>query len=212
MLSRRLPHSFTVRKIPINTEAKTQNMTTYPYRTIDPPGSTYSIAYSINAKGQIVGFYQGSNAQEHGFLDSGGTFATIDPPGSIQTIAYSINAKGQIVGWYFDSSGSGQQGFLDSGGIYTTIDPLGSVGTVVQQAAINDSGQIVGYYNANGTNHGFPATPKKGHEAVLGMISTLMRMRPATSSRSWCRQWRVFSQVRAPSAKYPMMCWGRQIT
>ena len=32
-------------------------MTTYTYQTIDPPGSTYTIAQSINSDGQIVGFY-----------------------------------------------------------------------------------------------------------------------------------------------------------
>jgi hypothetical protein len=28
-------------------------MTTYTYQTIDPPGSTYTIARSINSKGEI---------------------------------------------------------------------------------------------------------------------------------------------------------------
>jgi probable HAF family extracellular repeat protein len=94
--------------------------TTYKYKTIDPPGSIYSVANSINAKGRIVGFYQDSNGQEHGFLDNHGIYTTIDPPGSIETIADSINANGQIVGSYFDSSGTGAHGFLDNHGIYTT--------------------------------------------------------------------------------------------
>ena len=53
-------------------------MTTYTYTTIDPPGSTYSVAESINNKGQIVGFYQNSSGQEFGFLYSGGTYTTLD--------------------------------------------------------------------------------------------------------------------------------------
>jgi probable HAF family extracellular repeat protein len=57
--------------------------TAYSYTIIDPPGSTYSFAFSINAKGQIVGWYEDSNAQSHAFLDSGDTYTTIDPPGSI---------------------------------------------------------------------------------------------------------------------------------
>jgi probable HAF family extracellular repeat protein len=92
------------------------NSNNITYTTINPPGSRYTIASSINDLGQIVGFYQDSNGQEHGFLDSGGTYITIDPLGSIETIADSINASGQIVGWYFGSSGTHQQGFLDSGG------------------------------------------------------------------------------------------------
>jgi probable HAF family extracellular repeat protein len=78
------------------------NMTTYRYKTIDPTGSIYSVSESINSQGQIVGFYQDSNGQEHGFLDSHGIYTTIDPPGSTQAIARAINAEGQIVGTYAD--------------------------------------------------------------------------------------------------------------
>jgi probable HAF family extracellular repeat protein len=60
------------------------------YETIDPPGSTYSVAEEINEKGQIVGFFQNSNRQEYGFLDSGGTYTTIQFPGSIQTLPPAI--------------------------------------------------------------------------------------------------------------------------
>ena len=35
------------------------------YTTIDPPGSRYTIANSINASRQIVGLYQDSNGQQH---------------------------------------------------------------------------------------------------------------------------------------------------
>ena len=42
------------------------------------------------------------------------------------------------------------QGFLYSGGVYTIIDPPGSFGTYAM--AINDPGQIVGYY-ADSSNH-----------------------------------------------------------
>ena len=100
-------------------------MTTYTYTTIDPPGSTYSVAESINNKGQIVGFYQNSSGQEFGFLDSGGKYTTIDFPGSIQTTPTAINAKGQIVGTYADSN-SVSHAFLYSGGTYTTLDVPGA--------------------------------------------------------------------------------------
>ena len=62
-------------------------MTTYTYQTIDPPGSTYTIANSINSNGQIVGLYYDSNHVEHGFLDNNGVYTTIDPPGSVYTDA-----------------------------------------------------------------------------------------------------------------------------
>ena len=92
---------------------------------MDPPGSTYTSASSINAAGQIVGFHQDSNGVEHGFLDSGGTYTTIDPQAAWETIADSINAKGQIVGNLLEG-GTGGKGFLYSNGTYTTIDPPGS--------------------------------------------------------------------------------------
>ena len=83
-------------------------MTTYTYQTIDPPGSTYTIAQSINSNGQIVGFYYDSQLTsgqiEHGFLDNNGIYTTIDPPGSIYTDATDINSLGQIVGVYNTAS------------------------------------------------------------------------------------------------------------
>ena len=126
------------------------------YRTIDPPGSTYTYAWSINDKGQIVGFYVDSNRVEHGFLYNNGVYTTIDPPGSVQTVAWGINWQGQVVGLFETASGP-QSGFLDNNGTYTTIDPPGS-------SRIWYSPVIVGSYwdNADNTEHGFLATlPKK---------------------------------------------------
>jgi autotransporter passenger strand-loop-strand repeat protein/probable HAF family extracellular repeat protein len=59
--------------------------TALSYETIDPPGSPYSFAEGINKQEQIVGFFQNSNGQEYGFLDSGGTYTTIEFPGSVET-------------------------------------------------------------------------------------------------------------------------------
>jgi hypothetical protein len=61
-------------------------MTTYTYQTIDPPGSTYTVAESINTSGEIVGYYQDSSGQ-CGFLDNNGIYTTIDLPGSSGAIA-----------------------------------------------------------------------------------------------------------------------------
>src|SRR6516165_10498657 len=67
------------------------------YQTIDPPGSTYTIAQSINASGQIVGFYLDSNHTEHGFLYNNGKYTTIDPPQSDETVADYINSRGEVI-------------------------------------------------------------------------------------------------------------------
>jgi uncharacterized membrane protein len=95
---------------------------TYTYSTIDPPGSTYTIANDINDKGQIVGLYYDGNRVEHGFISDNGTYTTIDPPAGVETVAQRINAKGQITGWYQTRNGNGHQfGFLESDGVYMRI-------------------------------------------------------------------------------------------
>jgi uncharacterized membrane protein len=103
-----------------------------------------------------VGYYFDSSNNQHGFLDSGGTFTTIDAPQAVDgTAVTGINNSGQIVGNYADADGKGH-GFIDDEGAFTTIDdPAATNGTSVQ--GINDAGEIVGYYiDAEGT-HGFSA-------------------------------------------------------
>jgi hypothetical protein len=68
---------------------------------------------SINAFGQIAGYYVDSNGQDHGFLESAGIYTIIDPPGSIETFAQSINKSGGITGYYESSSGQ-DLGFIYS--------------------------------------------------------------------------------------------------
>jgi uncharacterized membrane protein len=65
----------------------------FTFSTINPPGSTYSIANGINDSGQIVGLYTTGPSPgevEYGFLLSGGSYTTIDVPGSELTIALGI--------------------------------------------------------------------------------------------------------------------------
>src|SRR6516162_6242779 len=113
-------------------------MTTYTYQTIDPPGSTYTIANSINSSGQIVG-----SDSSGGFLDNNGIYTILIGSAS------DINSSGQIVGT------DGTAGFLYSGGTYTTIVPPG-INHVNGPLYINKTGQIVGnYLDGNGVYHGF---------------------------------------------------------
>jgi probable HAF family extracellular repeat protein len=134
-----------------NQSANIAPPTTYTYQTIDPPGSTYTIAENINSKGQIVGEYQDSNHSQHGFLDNNGIYTTIDPPNSLNTWVTDINSSGQIIGYFDDPA---PIGFLYSNGSYTVIDPPG--GYSPDPISINDAGQIVGVYrDGNGVDHGF---------------------------------------------------------
>ena len=96
------------------------------FTTIDVPGATATFALSTNPPGDIVGDYQDSSGNSHGFLLSKGKLTTIDFPGALGTLAFGINPQGEIVGLYFDSSGNGH-GFLLSNGTLTTIDVPGAV-------------------------------------------------------------------------------------
>jgi probable HAF family extracellular repeat protein len=114
---------------------------TYGFSTIDPPGSTYTIATAINDLGQIVGFYEDANHVTHAFVETGGHYVTIDPNNSLESGAVGINASGQTIGWYFTSA-SHQLGFLYSNDGFTTIDPSGS--TLTDPTGINAKGEVVG--------------------------------------------------------------------
>jgi probable HAF family extracellular repeat protein len=124
------------------------------------PGAAQSSAAAINAHGEIVGFYFGSNGGPHsGFLYSGGVYTTIDFPGSYSTDLTGINARGEIVGYFTDASGGLPHGFIYNHGTYTRLDFPGAVDT--EPTSINASGEVVGFYQ-NGvaglgitSDHGF---------------------------------------------------------
>ncbi len=123
--------------------------------SFDPPASTYTYPETINNLGQIVGGYQDSNGNGHGFLLSGGVFTTIDFPGAIYTLAGGINNSGEIIGYYVDANGI-LHGFSLNHGVFNTIpdDPLFPGATFPFD--ITDLGLIVGNVtDAQNNNHGF---------------------------------------------------------
>jgi uncharacterized membrane protein len=142
-----------------------------------PDAGAATIASGLNDRGQIVGFYVDADGRSHGFLldrgrgarrDRGG-FTTIDHPDAssepgIGTLAFGIDNRGRIVGGYIDAEGRGHgfvrgkgRGARRDEGVFTTIDFPGAGGATVAQA-INNRGQIVGYYNpfqATASKRGF---------------------------------------------------------
>src|SRR5205807_685716 len=112
------------------------------FTTINVPGATATFALSTNPPGDIVGDYQDSSGNCHGFLLSKGKFTSIDFPGALFTAAdgIGVNPRGDIVGDYVDSSGNGH-GFLLSKGKFTSIDFPGALGTAA--FGINPQGEIV---------------------------------------------------------------------
>jgi uncharacterized membrane protein len=90
------------------------------FTTISFPGGQYTVAYSINSNGAIVGYYTDSVGAGHGFLQSNGVFSSFDFPDAYTTFAYGINDAGAIAGAYDDLTVV--HGFIFSGGVFTTVD------------------------------------------------------------------------------------------
>jgi hypothetical protein len=121
---------------------------------------------SINASGEVAGFYIDGVGAEHGFLrDAAGTVTTFNPPnaatGSKQgTIVTGIDAAGDVIGAYTDASNA-IHGFVRSAstGTITAIDAPGA-GTATYQGTYPDAfdaaGDIFGSFtDANNVVHGF---------------------------------------------------------
>ena len=129
------------------------------------PGSTH--ASGINNAGEIVGSFFIVGVQGyHGFLrDAAGTFTTFDAPGALyDTKPSGINDAGQIMGTF--NIGNASHGFVrDAGGTFTTIDDPDTIasgppnGTGTMADGINDAGQIVGFWDSGGAEHGYLAVP-----------------------------------------------------
>jgi hypothetical protein len=119
-------------------------------------------ANSVNNLGQVAGYTQSGNTIQ-GYVDTGGSLAAVNSPYGPLSTAYTglaINDSGTIAGetLIVDSSGrpEGMAGFVDSGGSFSQI--IGPGGATVQLLGLNDSGQLVGFYSANGGNLGFVDT------------------------------------------------------
>ena len=152
-----------------------------------PSGSNVVNPQGINNNGLAVGFYLGTDGQDHGFTAnlaqaSGGKItgrAVADPvipnvpgePGA--TFVFSqilgVNDANIAVGYYGDSTTS-QHGFLLNlaTDVYTFLDNpamqfSGGVETT-QITGINNQGDIAGFYSdASGNFHGFTACPLVGN-------------------------------------------------
>ncbi len=143
------------------------------FKVTEPYESADSFATGIGPTGDVVGGFclrndgcSSGNAM-HGFLFMGSSNSTqqIDAPGALATLAGGINGTGQIVGMSCNATtcslgyAADSNGFLldHIGGTFTMIAFPGALGTAA--SAINDSGQIVGIYEAC-------QTPNPGSEVL----------------------------------------------
>jgi hypothetical protein len=134
------------------------------FTSIDFPAASFTIAYGIDSRGNIVGSYHDPDGKSHGFLLSGGVFSSIDFPGALITTAWKINPAGQIVGRYKSLDGRfhiyllcRQQGECPENGqlslgneSFTSIDFPGAFETATgvfgAVGGINPRGDVVGLY------------------------------------------------------------------
>ena len=124
----------------------------YTYTTIDYPSltTTTTIAWGINARGDVVGEYFDAGGR-HGFLLRNGTFTSIDFPGAL-TSARGINPGGDIVGVYRYPSEPpvNAHGFLlPRHGDFVQVDFPGHTNTIPQR--ILSDGTILGCRHDNDT-------------------------------------------------------------
>jgi probable HAF family extracellular repeat protein len=131
------------------------------------PGDTSSVAWAINANGDVVGWSDGPNGTR-GFVytNLGGLVALPGLPARPRAVARDINDAGDIVGSANAGGTDLGHAVLWSGGL---VQDLGTLGTGFYSEAwgINNVGQIVGTSYTNGGSgllgvHGFVYTREAG--------------------------------------------------
>jgi hypothetical protein len=130
------------------------------YTQIDYPGAAQTECYGINNAGDMVGWYEDTGGNWHGFLLSGGTYTKVDYPGATTTLLRGLNDVGQIVGYgTFGGNYDNNSGFVFN--IHTLVftavsDPDANVLTTLP-LAINNGGIVVGFVQYQESLTQFPA-------------------------------------------------------
>lgn len=75
------------------------------------PGSTFTTAWDVSARGDVVGVFRDAAGVFHGFVLTRNGYGAIDAPGATATRAFGINAAGDVVGTFIDAGGA-THGFL----------------------------------------------------------------------------------------------------
>lgn len=128
------------------------------------PG-TSATARSINASGQIGGYYYDGSYE--GYVLTNGTIADVGNLGSAYSATYAINSVGQACGSSMTSADD-EHAFFWSGGVIADINPLG--GNYSTARGINGGGKVVGYgYLPNGAFHAYVRT-SSGAVTDLGTL------------------------------------------
>jgi hypothetical protein len=112
---------------------------------------------NINDSGRMVGSFEGTDGEFHAFIRSadGQSFDIFQYPGSFYTVGLGINGQGDVVGLYSSQPGSILPYLRTADGAYTSLNIPLAEGHPISFLTINDSGQLVGYYQLGTTFHSF---------------------------------------------------------
>jgi uncharacterized membrane protein len=122
------------------------------FTSFDAPGAGTgkhqgTIAFAINLKGVIAGYYYDNSNLQHGFVrQPNGQFTDFTPPAMVDVYVYGINNSNVVLGTGSLNNGPYDfVGFLrNPNGHFTEFSPSGSHYTL--PLSLNDSGEVTGYY------------------------------------------------------------------
>ena len=116
-----------------------------------PKGSTYNEFLGINDRIEIVGYAGGVGPYEF----HRGKHYEKQFPGSVNSELTSLNNGDAVAGWYQNTEGR-IYGFTEWQGIWSSYSGPHAGDRATQILGINDSGDLVGYYeDRRGVNHAF---------------------------------------------------------
>ncbi|MFY9663790.1 MAG: hypothetical protein WAL67_08385 [Candidatus Cybelea sp.] len=123
----------------------------------DFPGSAQTQVTCLDNKGNTGGFWVNGNGVNRGFIAWNGVFTSYKFPRaqkSTVTQILGLNNTGIAVGFYTNGKGVNHGFTLDQGtGTFTQVTPPDA--TNVTASAINDNGDIVGFYSSGTSTFGF---------------------------------------------------------
>jgi hypothetical protein len=121
--------------------------------SFDPPGTIWTLVTSINDSGTAVGYFEGTDEQDHGFIRSpSGQITVYDAPGALGTEIYDINDSGEMAGAYYTNKNTAFGFLLDQFGNLSTFE-LSS--DRVSAESIDVTGLISGVYLGESENIAF---------------------------------------------------------
>ncbi len=133
--------------------ALSQDVPAQGFTVFDAPGAGVTFPTSINASGDVTGWFKGACCINglgpgftHGFVrDRDGSITVFDgAPNALFTQSISINDKGDVAGFFSD--GIEERGFVrDRDGNISVFDPPNA--TSIQAFSINASGDVTGSFS-----------------------------------------------------------------